>query len=126
MYVRKKPNKSGSISIVVVEKKGGKAHYLKSLGTSSDASEIEDLYLLGKKWVSEQQGLQDMFLEHTRSREEKGAVSGLLSKVENILLNGSQLILNPAYENIGFSQVNDDILRRIFRTICGKQVFQRH
>jgi len=52
MYVRKKPNRSGSISVVVIEKKDGKVHYLKTLGVSSDAAEIEDLYLQGKSGLS--------------------------------------------------------------------------
>ena len=113
MYVRKKPNRSGSISVVVVEKKVGKVHYLKTLGISSDAEEIEELYLQGKKWIAEQQGKRDMFLEHARNREEKEVISGLLDKVENILLNGTQLILNPVYDKVGFNTINDDILRHL-------------
>jgi hypothetical protein len=83
MYVRKKPNRSGSISVVVVEKKAGKVHYLKSLGVSSDENEIEELYLQGKRWISEQKGERDMFLEQVRNQEEKEAVAILLDKVEN-------------------------------------------
>ena len=113
MYVRKKANRSGSTSVVVVSKKAGKVHYLKTLGVSSESAEIEELYLQGKKWISQQKGERDMFLEYARKREEKEVVSSLLSKVENILLNGTQLILNPVYENIGFSRVNDDILKHL-------------
>ena len=113
MYVRKKPNRSGSTSVVVVAKKAGKVHYLKTLGVSSDANEIEDLYLQGKKWIAEQMGERDMFIEHIRQREEKEVISDFLDKVENILLNGTQLILNPVYENIGFNAINDDILRHL-------------
>jgi hypothetical protein len=91
MYVRKKNNRSGSISVVVVEKKRGKVHYLKTFGTSSDTQEIEELFEQGKKWIAEQKGLRDMFLEHARHREEKEVVSDFLNKVENILLNGTQL-----------------------------------
>jgi hypothetical protein len=32
-----------------------------------------------------------------------------LDKVEHILLNDTQLILNPVYKNIGFDKINDDI-----------------
>jgi transposase len=55
----------------------------------------------------------NLFLEHTRHQEEKAVVCGLLNKVENILLNGIQLILNPVYEKVGFNAVNDDILRHL-------------
>ena len=113
MYVRKKPNRSGSTSVVVVAKKSGKVHYLKTLGVSSDTEEIENLYLQGKKWIAEQKGERDMFLEHIRKQEEKEVVSNLLDKVENILLNGTQLILNPVYENIGFNAINDNILKHL-------------
>jgi hypothetical protein len=113
MYVRKKPNRSGSTSVVVIEKKGGKVHYLKRFGTSSDAQEIEELFQQGKKWIAKQNGLRDMFMEHARQREEKEIVSDFLNKVENILLNGTQLILNPVYENIGFNTINDDILKHL-------------
>ena len=86
---------------------------MKTIGSSSDTNEIEMLYFKGKKWILEQKGQRDMFLEHTRNFEEKAVVSGFLDKVENILLNGTQLILNPVYENIGFSAINDDILKHL-------------
>jgi transposase len=119
MFVRKKPNRSGSISVVVVEKRGGKVHYLKTLGISSDAADLDALYQQGKKWIAMQQGERDMFLEHARNREEKEVVSSLLDKVENILLNGTQLILNPVYDKVGFNAVNDDILKHlVISRIC--------
>jgi transposase len=119
MFVRKKPNRSGSISVVVVEKRGGKVHYLKRLGVSSDASDIDALYQQGKKWIAMQKGERDMFLEYARNREEKEVVSNLLDKVENILLNGTQLILNPVYDKVGFNTVNDDILKQlVISRIC--------
>jgi hypothetical protein len=122
MFVRRKPNRSGNTSVVIVEKKAGKVHYLKTLGMSSDAQEIEKLYNQGKKWILEQKGERDMFLEHARKLEEKEIVSNLLNKVENILLNGTLLILNPIYENIGFSGINDDILKYlVVSRICEPQ-----
>lgn len=49
MYVRKKPNRSGSTSVVIVEKKAGKVCYLKTIGVSSVQQEIDELYRIGKK-----------------------------------------------------------------------------
>ena len=89
MYVRKKPNRSGSTSIVIVEKRNGKIHYLKTIGVSSDPVEIDNLYLQGKRWIAEQTGGRDMFLEQVRQDEEKLVVEGLLNKIEHILINGT-------------------------------------
>ena len=40
MYVRLKTNRSGSTTVVVVEKKAGRQVYVKSIGTSSNPEEI--------------------------------------------------------------------------------------
>ena len=113
MFVRKKNNPSGVVSVQIIDKSTGRYKVLKTIGSSSDKSRIEALYLQGKKWIAEQQGKRDMFLEHARNREEKEVISGLLDKVENILLNGTQLILNPVYDKVGFNTINDDILRHL-------------
>ena len=122
MYVRKKPNRSGSTSVVIVEKRNGKSHYLKTIGVSSDPVEIDNLYLQGKRWVAEQTDGRDMFLEQVRQEEEKLVVEGLLNKIEHILINGTQLILNPVYQNIGFDKINDNVLKHlVVSRICQPQ-----
>lgn len=122
MFVRKKNNRSGSTSIVVIEKRKGKVCYLKTIGVSSDEDEINKFYAQGKKWIEEQRGLRDMFLENVHQGEEKAIVEGFLSKVEHILLNGTQLILNPIYRSIGFDTINDDVLKHlVVSRICQPQ-----
>ena len=44
MFVRKKNNKSGSVSIQIIQKLHGKYQVIKTLGSSSDKQEIEQLY----------------------------------------------------------------------------------
>lgn len=113
MYVRKKPNRSGSTSVVVVEKKAGKVCYLKTIGVSSVQQEIDELYRIGKKWVAEQLGLRDMFMEYAKAKESKEVVEALLNNIEQVLINGTQLILNSVFKTIGFDKINDDILKHI-------------
>jgi len=122
MFVRKKKNISGVISVQVIDKSTGKYRVAKTIGSSSDVQTVEDLYFQGKKWISQQQCARDMFLEHARKVEEKEVVENLLNKVENILLNGTQMILNPLFNNIGFNAIKDDILRHlVVSRICHPQ-----
>jgi hypothetical protein len=122
MYLRKKPNRSGSTSVVIIEKRADKVCYLKTIGVSSEPQEIEDLCYQGKKWILHQKSERDMFLEHARKVEEKEVVENLLNKVENILLNGMQMILNPLFDHIGFNAIQDDILRHlVVSRICHPQ-----
>jgi len=122
MYLRKKPNRSGSTSVVVIEKRNGKVCYLKTIGVSFDVKEIEGLFIIGKKWISEQYGQRDLFLENAREQETKDIVEHLLNKVEQILINGTQLILNSVFQTVGFDKINDDILKHlVVSRICQPQ-----
>ena len=53
LRVRKKKNKSGSISIVIVDRTNRGYKVIKSLGSSKDAEEIEALYQQALKRVDE-------------------------------------------------------------------------
>ena len=44
MFIRKKRNKSGSVSVQIVQKVGRKNQLVQSIGCSSDDKEIEALY----------------------------------------------------------------------------------
>jgi transposase len=113
MYIRKKRNRSGSISIVVVDKSSGRYRELKTIGISSDSKKIEVLYHEGKKWISAHCGARDMFSLVEREREEKQVAEYLLNNVENILLNGTQLILNEVFKLVGFDAIEDVILKHL-------------
>ncbi len=113
MYVRKKKNRSGTTSIVVVKKLKGIYREIKTIGTSKDASEIESLFSQGKRWISSHLCEQDIFELHDKALEERQVTEYLLSNVENILLNGEQLILNKVFKHIGFEQVEDEIFRQL-------------
>lgn len=119
MFLRKKKNPSGIISIQVIDKSKGKYRVCKTIGSSSDAAEIEALYQQGKKWIMSACGNRDMFSEYDRMQEEEQLTKYFLNNIENVLLNGTQLILNPVFELIGFDKINDDILKHlVISRIC--------
>ena len=113
MYVRKKKNRSGSTSVVIVDKSLGKTRYLKTIGISSDEKSILELYNQGKKWIATQTGACDMFALLEQQREERQVTDYLLNNVENILLNGPQLILNQVYRIVGFDAIEDEVLEQL-------------
>ena len=113
MFVRRKKNPSGVISIQIIDKNKGKYKVLRTIGSSSDALEIENLHNQGKKWIAVQCGERDIFAISEAQREEKQATDYLLNNIENILLNGTQLILNQVFKRIGFDAIDDDILKHL-------------
>ncbi|TDN78143.1 transposase [Salegentibacter sp. 24] len=113
MFLRKKKNRSGTTSVVVVEKRLGKFKHVKTIGVSSDKEELKRLHAKGRDWILKHSGMADIFNDYQREEEEKLVTDQLLSNIENILLNGSQLILNRVYDLIGFNEIEDDVLRHL-------------
>jgi transposase len=113
MFVRKKKNPIGIVSVQIIDKSKGRYNVVKTIGSSADASTIESLYLHGKKWISGYLGEQDIFEAHDKALEERQVTEYLLSNVENILLNGVQLILNNVFKLTGFDLIEDDIFRQL-------------
>lgn len=113
MYVRKKRNPSGVVSVQIIDKSKGRYRVVKTIGSSSDASTIKSLYLEGKKWITSYVGEQDIFEIYNKALEERQVTEYLLSNVENILLNGVQLILNNVFRLTGFDLIEDKIFRQL-------------
>ena len=113
MFIRKKKNRSGTTSIVVVDKRNGIYREVITIGTSNNSSEIASLFQQGKRWISHHIGEQDVFEVQDRAIEEKQVAEYLLSNIENILLNGVQLILNKVFKLTGFDAIEDDIFRQL-------------
>jgi transposase len=113
MFVHRKKNRSGSTSIVVVKKVSGRPQYIKTIGISSDEQEIEQLFRLGQQYIHDFGGQMDMFVNYEKQVNEEYLANYFMSNIENVLLNGTQLILNQIYKRIGFDQIDDHILKHL-------------
>lgn len=113
MFIRKKKNPSGVVSVQIIDKSHGKYRMIKTIGSSLDNVEIEELCNLGKQWISNHLGEQDLFQQELKQQEEKQVIEYLLSNIENILINGTQLILDRVFNIIGFNKIDDKILQNL-------------
>jgi hypothetical protein len=73
MYAKRKIRVALSVS-KIIKKYRGKYQYVGTVGSSSDAQEIEELCFQGKKWIMEQKCERDMFLEQALQADEKAVV----------------------------------------------------
>lgn len=111
MFVRKKRNRSGSTSIVVVDKSNGIYREVKSFGASSDADEIGSLSREASAWISKYGGQQLFDFDETQKAITE--TRNTISRIERTLQNAPQSILNRVYDSIGFGAIGDDILRHL-------------
>lgn len=111
MYVRHKRNRSGSITIVVVDKSNGAYREIKTFGTSKEPKELDGFLLEASRWISRYGGQQE--LDFDESARALSQVQQALSLVERTMLDAPQTILNRVYDRIGFNAIGDDILRHL-------------
>ena len=69
MYVRKKHNRSGATSVVVVSKASGKYKEIKSFGSSSSEEDIESRCNKAAAWIRSLGGQQELDFDHRRGKE---------------------------------------------------------
>jgi len=104
MFVRKKKNKSGVISVQVIDKSHSKYKVLKTIGCSSDILEIEQLFQEGNNWIKSHIGQFEF--DFTNERQQ---TSQFLDNIDQISVSGSDLLLGKLFDDIGFNRIEDDL-----------------
>lgn len=120
MFLRKKKYRSGRTGVVVVEKVRGRMKELCTIGISDIPSEIERLVAEGKEWIDREKARRqprlDLFGEGRKACEDElRTVEQVLSCVSNILLNGSDLILDRVFDRVGFNRIEDGVFRKLVK-----------
>ena len=107
MFVRKKKNKSGVISIQVINKSSGSYKMIKTIGSSDNAEEIERLYIKGKEFINTYQGQQTLNFSDFDFNE-------IVTKsIKSINIEGVNLLLGKIYSEIGFEKIDSFLLKQL-------------
>jgi len=115
MFIRKKKNRSGSVSIQVIDK-SKKYRVIKTIGVSFDPDTIEQLLKQGNWWINQKNKNQlKLFPFQTK---EKQTIEGFLSQLENTQVRtvGPELIFGKLFDQIGFNKIPDELFRQLVIT----------
>ena len=118
MFVRKKRNRSGTISVAVIDKSGGKFKEISHIGIARDESEVDELMKRGREWIADYQERLHPTLDFDGRAEaakelERQEVERVVSSIENVLLNGCELILDRVFDLVGFNAIDDKVFRQL-------------
>ena len=118
MFVRCKKNRSGTTSVVVVDKSSGRFREVVTVGVSDDPKEIERLKEDGRVWIRERrlesEPELDLFGDESPSLEsEERRIQYVLDHITNVSLNGVDLILGRVFRKIGFDAIDDEVFRHL-------------
>jgi len=114
VFVRKKKNKSGVISIQIISKVDGKSKLIKTIGSSSNAEEVESLYKKGLHFIKTYRGQQQ--IDFT---DQKSIIKSVFEKINSHTEVGTQLLLEPIFKQIGFDALEDETFKSlVFARLC--------
>jgi len=108
MFVRKKKNKSGVISVQIINKSTGKYKMLKTIGSSSDPRVVEKLVEEGKLWIRKYIGQSEIDFSNEKEFTEK-----VLENIEQITVQGTSLLLGKIFDQVGFNTITDRLFKQL-------------
>ena len=119
MFVRKKKNRTGTISVVVVDKSHGFKE-VKNFGVVSTEDEADILCMRAREWIHTYAGQQVIdFGRNTAQEQELKETQRAFANIDSVFMNAPQQILNPIYDSIGFDRIPDEVLRHlVIARIC--------
>jgi len=109
VFVRKKPNKSGSISVQIIDKSSGNYKVIETIGSSKDKSKIDFLLRRAYKRISEIHGQEELPL---LTKNDKIILNFLKNSTSlKVRVTGPSDILGKIFDSIGFNKIDDKLFR---------------
>ncbi len=105
MYIRRKPNSSGSVSVQVIQKVKGKNKVVKTIGCATTQQKIDKLVSAGYQEIEKITGQSNLFLSDKDSHAEETILNISNSDIRTV---GPEIVFGRIYNHIGFGQVEDE------------------
>lgn len=106
MFIRQKKNKSGLISVQIIDKSSGKYRVAKTIGSSSDVFVIENLIIKAKDFIKKYQGTLEFDFTNSSSN-----IETILNSITSHKLIGIDLVLGQIFDEIGFNILEDELFK---------------
>ena len=110
MFLRKLKNRSGSTSVQIISKAGGKYKVIKTIGSSSQEQELERLIYLGNQEIERLTYQPKLFVSESDVMIEDVFDSLSNSSIRTV---GPELIFGRIYDHIGFGTIKEEMFRHL-------------
>lgn len=110
MFIRKKLNPSGSISIQVIQKVNGRNKILKILGSATTQQKIKNLVNLARQEIDRISAQPRLFVSESDATIEQAFA---VLKNANIRTLGPEIIFGRIYDYIGFGAIKENLFRHL-------------
>jgi transposase len=110
LFLRRKKNASGSLTVQIINKIGRKNHILRTIGTGNDDRSIQRLLVIGQETIKQlkkqtelYESDQDILFEQTMSNLHNASIRTV----------GPELIFGKIYDQIGFNLIQEELFRHL-------------
>ncbi len=110
VFYREKRNRSGSVSVQVLEKRGRKNILVCSIGSAKEQADIHDLKERASRFIAQRTGQQGLDLH---LQDEQDRFDATFKSIGDVILLGPELVLGRLFEQIGFGAVPDEMFRHL-------------
>ena len=114
MFVRKKRNKSGTVSIQIIDKSRGKYRVVKTIGVSSDPEQIA--YLWQKAHAILPTLVGQVTLHFTQDSTKHFIAQLRDIKTNQIQVDGPERVFGKIFDDIGFGHIQQELFRHLVIT----------
>lgn len=113
MFVRKKQNKSGSVSVQIISKSSGSYKVNKTIGCSYSLEQVEKFFNQGKEEIDKIKSQYSLFIVYDEELIEKFTDAISNSQIEVI---GTELVFGRIFDFIGYGTMEEDLFRHLVIT----------
>lgn len=110
MFIRQKKNKTGTISVQIIDKSTGKYKAIKSLGCSTNPNEIKLLVEKAHRHIQKITG--QLEFDFTLG-DDNYFYRSVYESIRQIQLLGPELVLGKLFNEIGFNRIQDELFRHL-------------
>jgi transposase len=108
MFIRKKNNPNGSITIQVIDKSSGSYRVVQNFGVAKTVEQQENKIQQASLWIKQKTGIKDLdFFEEDKQ------VELFLASIQSLKRQGVELVLGKIFDEIGFNQITDPIFKQL-------------
>ena len=108
MFIRKKKNPNGFLTIQVVDKSSGRYRVVKNFGVAKTTLQQQEFINEARLWIQEKsRSLSlDLFSENKH-------VQQVLDGIKSLRKEGLELVLGKLFDEIGFNKIGDPIFKQL-------------
>jgi transposase len=110
VFLRKKKNKSGTVSVQIIIKQQGRYKVLRTIGSARSEQDISTLVYQGKHELLKLQAQHGLFVF-----EDDALIESFLSQLQNshIRTVGPELVFGRIYDALGFGSIKEELFRHL-------------